>query len=153
MATKVEAASKRLHDEDFYAWTREQAALLRARRFSALDLDLLIEAIEELGDVQREAVLGNARAVLEHLLKLAHSFARDPRNGWRATIREHRARLELQLTPRLRQALHDELDRVYTIARRNAEGALRDHGKQAAADALPATCPYTVDQIIAHWWP
>ena len=35
MATKVEAARERLHEDDFYAWTRQQAALLRARRFAA----------------------------------------------------------------------------------------------------------------------
>jgi hypothetical protein len=153
MATKVEAAGGRSYEDDFYAWTREQAALLRARRFGALDLDHLTLAILEAGDMQREAALGNARVVIEHLLKLAHSPAKDPRNGWRATVREHRARLELGLTPTLRQALQDELPRVYAIARRNAEGALRDHGEPAAADALPALCPYTLDQLTADWWP
>jgi hypothetical protein len=107
MATKVEAARERLHEDDFYAWTRRQAALLCARRFAALDLDHLIEAILEAGDMQREAVLSNARVVIEHLLKLAHSPAHDRRNGWRATIREHRARLELGLTPTMRQAVQD----------------------------------------------
>ena len=48
MATKVEAARERLYDDDFYAWTGQQAALLRARRFNALDLDHLIEATLEL---------------------------------------------------------------------------------------------------------
>jgi hypothetical protein len=153
MATKVQAARERLYEDDFYAWTRQQAALLRARRFDALDLDHLVEATLELGDVQREAVLSNARVVLEHLLKLAHSPATDPRDAWRATVREHRAGLELQITPQLRQALEDELARIYAIARCNAEGALRDHGKPAAADAPPATCPYTLDQITADWWP
>jgi Domain of unknown function DUF29 len=153
MATKVEAARERLYEDDFYAWTRAQAALLRAGRFAALDLDHLIEAILESGDMQREAVLSNARVVLEHLVKLEHSPAQDPRNAWRATVREHRARLELQVTPRLRQTLQAELPRVYAIARRNAEGALRDHGEPAAADALPASCPYTLDQITADWWP
>jgi hypothetical protein len=129
MATKVESAPGRLYEQDFYAWTRQQAALLRSRRFNALDLAHLIEAIEDLGDMQREAALSNARVVLEHLLKLAHSPAQDP------------------------QVLQDELPRVYEIARRNADGALRDHGEQAAAAALPATCPYTLDQIIADWWP
>ena len=152
MATKVPARAP-LYDDDFYAWTRQQAALLRSRRFGALDLEHLIAATLELGDMQREAVLSNARVVLEHLLKLTHSPAQDPRNGWRATVREHRARLELGLTPRLREALQDELARVYAIALRNAEGALRDHGEQAAADALPTTCPYTLDQITADWWP
>ncbi len=152
MATKVPARAP-LHDDDFYAWTRQQAALLRSKRFGALDRDHLIEAIEALGDMQREATLSHARIVIEHLLKLVHSPAQDPRNGWRATVREHRARLELGLTPRVRQALQDELPRVYEIARRNAEGALRDHGEPSAADALPTTCPYTVDQLTADWWP
>ena len=78
---------------------------MRARRFAALDLAHLIEGILEAGDMQREAVLSNARVVIEHLLKLAHSPAHDPRNGWRATIREHRARLELGFTPTMRQAV------------------------------------------------
>jgi hypothetical protein len=75
--------------------------------------------------------------VIEHLLKLTHSPTQEPRNGWRATLREHRARLGLGLTPRLRQALKDDLQRVYAIARRNAEGALCDHGEHAAADGIP----------------
>jgi hypothetical protein len=66
MATKVEAGRERLYDDDFYAWTRQQAALLRAKRFDALYLDHLVEAVEELGDVEREAVLSNAWVVLEH---------------------------------------------------------------------------------------
>jgi len=135
LATRVEAPRERLYEDDFYAWTRQQAALLRARRFAALDLEHLIDAILEAGDMQREAALSNAHIVLEHLLKLAHSPAQGARNGWRATVREHRARLELGLTPQLRQALEDELPRVYAIARRNAEGALRDHGEPA--DRLP----------------
>jgi Domain of unknown function DUF29 len=153
MATKVEAQAERLYEDDFYAWAREQAGHLRARRFAALDLPHLVEEVEELGDAKRDAVLGNARIIIEHLLKLERSPARDPRNGWRATVREHRARLELQLTPRLRQMLQDELDRVFAIARRNAEGALRDHGEQVAADALPGRCPYTLDQLTGDWWP
>ena len=106
------------------------------RRCDELDLDHLVEAVEELGDLQREAVLSNARVVLEHILKLAHSPATDPRNGWRATVREHRARLELQITLQLRQALQDELERVYAIARRNAEGAARS--RRASRGRHPA---------------
>jgi hypothetical protein len=30
---------------------------------------------------------------------------------------------------------------------------LRDHGEQDAADALPTTCPYTLDQITGDWLP
>jgi hypothetical protein len=34
-----------------------------------------------------------------------------------------------------------------------AETALRDHGEDAAADGLPATCPFSLDQIAGDWWP
>ena len=73
-------------------------------------------------------MLNNARVVIEHLLKLDHSPAQEPRNGWRATVREHRSRLEVDLTPRLRQVLAEELPRIYGIARKDAAASMRDHG-------------------------
>jgi hypothetical protein len=88
MAAKVEAARERLHDNDSYAWTRQQAAHLRARRFSAFDLDHLIEATLELGDVQREAMLSNARVVLEH----APEARAQPRDGPEERLASHGAR-------------------------------------------------------------
>jgi len=30
---------------------------------------------------------------------------------------------------------------------------LRRHGEPAAADALPATCPYGLEQVTADWLP
>jgi hypothetical protein len=42
---------------------------------------------------------------------------------------------------------------VYRLARRNAEAALRRHAEGAAADALPKTCPYALDQITGDWLP
>ena len=120
MATRTKPpATKDLHEEDLYVWAEQQAALLRARRFEDLDLDKLIEEVEDLAGAKWSAVQNNARVVIEHLLKLDHSPATDPRNGWRATVREHRSRLEVELTPRLRQMLADELPRLYGIARKN----------------------------------
>jgi uncharacterized protein DUF29 len=153
MATRITPVAKDAYDQDFYVWALNQAELLRARRFEALDLAHLIEEVEGLADVKRSAVLNNARVVMEHLLKLEHSPAQDPRRGWRASVVEHRARLEVELTPRLRQILDDERPRIYDIARRAAEIALRDYGEQTAADALPASCPYTLDQITGDWLP
>lgn len=153
MASRVELIEKGLYEEDFYVWAERQAALLRGRRFEELDLDNLIEEVEGLADVKRSAVLNNARVVIEHLLKLQHSPSEDPRRGWEASVFEHRARLEVDLTPRLHQILGEELAQVHRIARRNAEAALRRHGEDAAADALPKTCPYSVDQIAGDWLP
>jgi Domain of unknown function DUF29 len=153
MATRVRTKSKDLYDEDFYVWTEAQAALLRERRFEALDLANLIEEVEGLGDAKKSAVLNNASVIIEHLLKLQHSPAQDPRRGWSESIIGHRARLEIELTPRLRQILDGELPRVYALTRRTTERKLRLYSEDAAADALPETCPYTVEQITGDWWP
>jgi Domain of unknown function DUF29 len=37
------------YDEDFYAWTVEQARLLRSGKLSSLDVENLAEEIESLG--------------------------------------------------------------------------------------------------------
>jgi Domain of unknown function DUF29 len=123
MARAIRPKPKELYDEDFYVWTEAQAGLLRERHFEALDLNNLVEEVEGLGRAEKSKVLNTANVILEHLLELQHSPAREPRNLWRASIREHRRRLR------------------------------RDHGEHAAADALPATCPYTQGQITGDWWP
>jgi hypothetical protein len=42
---------------------------------------------------------------------------------------------------------------VISSARRRAAISLRRYGENAAADALPETCPYTFDQITGDWLP
>jgi len=153
MARAIRPKPGDLYDEDFYVWTEVQTGLLRERRFEALDLENLIEEIEALGRAEKSKVLNNASVIIEHLLKLQHSPAQEPRAGWIDTVLEHRDRLEFDLTPRLGKVLEDELPRVYAITRRRTERRLRNHGEHAAADALPATCPYTQGQITGDWWP
>jgi hypothetical protein len=153
MATELKTKVSKLYDADFYVWALEQADLLRAGRFEELDLDNLIEEVEGLADTKLSAVLNNARVVIEHLLKLQHNPANDPRNGWRASVREHRRRVQTDLTPRITQILAHELPRLYAMAREDAAAGLRDHGEHAAADSLPQAPLYSFDQITGDWWP
>jgi hypothetical protein len=153
MATDIKPRAKSIYDQDFYVWTEQQTELLRQRRFEELDLANLIEEVEGLGDTKKSAVLSNASVIIEHLLKLQLSPAQDPRRSWAESIVEHRTRLGLELTPRLRQILAAELPRVYALTRSATDRKLRLYGEDAAADGLPATCPYTVDQIAGDWWP
>ncbi len=154
MATRVRPKAKKLYEQDFYVWTEVQAGLLRERRFEALDLANLIEEVEGLGDAKKSAVLNNASVIIEHLLKLQHSPASDPRAGWGrfgpgapqpARVRPHAAP-----SP---DPPEDELARVYESARRTTERKLRLHGEETAAAALPAACPYSLDQVTGDWWP
>ena len=153
MATRIKPAKRDLYDEDFYVWARRQAELLRGGRYQELDLEHLIEEVEDLGAAAKKSVRSRVRTILEHLLKLEHSPAVDPRPGWRDTIRAQRDDLVDDLTASLRRELGHELDELYTQARKRAEGSLRDHGETTAADALPATCPYELDQITGDWLP
>ena len=153
MATKLDTKAAELYDADFYVWAERQAELLRARRFDELDLTNLIEEVQDLGRALKRSVLNNAAVVIEHLLKLEHSPAVDPCNAWRATVREHRRQLRIELTPRLRQILSAELAEEYEMAQHDSEAALRDYGEHLAADALPKSCPYTIEQIAGDWLP
>lgn len=152
MATRVKPRSD-LHADDLYAWSKAQADLLRAGRFAELDLDHLTLEIEDVGAAMKRAARNHTRTILDHLLKLEHSPASEPRAGWRATIRTQRVRLRDALTPTLRREVEQELDDLYEDARGLAEGTLRDRGEDAAADALPRTCPYTFDQLTGTWLP
>jgi Domain of unknown function DUF29 len=141
-----------LYEEDFPLWAERQAALLRARRFDELDLDNLIEEVEDLSRRERDAVESHVETVLEHLLKLQLSNAARPRRGWLVTVDRQRAKLARKLTTTLRNHLEAELPALYAGLRRPVRRQLeRNH---VSADALPAACPYTLDQILdPDWYP
>lgn len=152
MATRAEE----LYEEDFYAWTRDQAKALRRLRATRpnvdLDLDHLIEEVEDLGTSERDAVRSAVRRIIEHCLKLEYSPARDPRIGWYETILRARTELEDKLTPALRRGLPRRLPRLYAQARRDTVAALRLYGEREAAEALPAECPYRLADLLRHDW-
>ena len=153
MATRIKARADDLYEQDLYAWARAQADLLRAGRFAELDLEHLIEEIEDVGGSLYREVRSRVRTIMEHLLKLEHSPAAEPRALWERTIRTQRADLMDDLTPTLRPRVERNFARFYEVARLEAQAALRAHGEHGAADALPETCPYSLDQITSDWLP
>jgi hypothetical protein len=153
MATRIKTPPERLYDRDFYLWSQRQAELLQARRFDELDLDNLIEEVRDLGASLYRSIYSRVRNIIEHLLKLEHSPAIEPRLGWRRTIRAQRSDLGRDLTPTLRRMIIDELAVAYDQARKDATATMRDHGEGAAAESLPETCPYAFEQITGDWMP
>ena len=153
MATRVRTRGSDLYEQDFYAWAREQATLLRAGRFEELDLAHLTQEVDDLGEALYRSVRSRIRTIIEHLLKLQHSPAAEPRGLWLDTVHTQRADLEDDLTASLRRRLRSELPKQYVRARAAAARSLRRYGETAAADALPETCPYTLDQIAGDWLP
>jgi hypothetical protein len=153
MATRVKPSTDLLYEQDFYAWSKAQADLLRAGHFTDLDLEHLIEEVDDLGESLYRSARSRVRTIIEHLLKLEHSPARNPRAGWVESVMTQRSDLEDELTASLRPKVEQTLPRTYDQARRNVVAALREHGERAAADALPTTCPYDFDRIIGDWLP
>jgi len=153
MATRIKQASQQLYDQDFYAWSRRQADLLRAGRFRELDLEHLVEEVDDLGGALKRSVRSRIRTIIEHLLKLEHSPAQDPRGGWYDSVIAQRSDLIDELTPSIRREIEPELAELYDRARTATATSLRKHNEPAAADALPADCPYAFDQITGEWWP
>src|SRR5262249_61141493 len=99
---------KTLYDEDFLVWSRQQAKALRsAARGSSnqtLDWQNLAEEIEDLGKRERRELASRVSTIIEHLIKLARSPAKNPRRAWRQTVRRSRIEIGriLQQSPSLR---------------------------------------------------
>ncbi len=146
-----------LYERDFYAWTRREAGALR--RWAAtrpnLDLDLarIAEEIEGLGKEQRNALRSWTVRILEHLLLLEHSPATEPRRHWTREVLNFRADVAARVTRTLRADLARRLPALYDQARRQLVTELERFGEGETAAGLPATCPYTLQQVIEDWWP
>jgi hypothetical protein len=142
------------YDEDFYAWTQYQAEVLRSLRTddNRFDREHLAEEVEDLGKSERHTVESQIVRIVEHLLKLSYSPADRPRYGWMGSIAEARRVLRQRLTPTLHRHARHAFAELYRDARRQAELGLREHDERAAADALPASSPYTFDQVTQDDW-
>lgn len=138
------------------AWTRAQVRALkhlaRSRPNEPVDFPHLIEEIADLGKGERDAVRCRVRTIIEHLLVLEHSRARDPRAGWMSTIGRARTALEDKLSPSLRHDLRTQLSRLYAQARRGVARDFALFGEPEAAAALPEACPCSLEQILRHDW-
>jgi len=136
---------------DFYAWTQEQAALLRTEELEQLDLPNLIEEIESMGASQRKAVNSRLLVLLMHLLRWQYQPGHKGRrpNSWRSTIRTQRNEIEIELSdsPSLRREVPDFIAYVYPRARK---GAAEETGLVLAT--FPVDCPWTVDEVLDEDW-
>jgi hypothetical protein len=137
-----------LYERDYYAWTQQQAAALRARRGggNTLDYDNLAEEVEGLGKSDRRACESYITRILEHLLKLQLLGGEDA-DHWRGEIAVFRTELERDLTPSLRVTLPTELCGLYKDARRRL---MARYAALRAQDLVPEQCPYTWDDVLGR---
>jgi hypothetical protein len=149
------AADVPLYDDDFYAWTQEQAELLR--RLPAvsnrLDIELIAEEIEDLGKSELHTVQSLCEHIIEHFLKLEFADLEEPAEHWRYQIVEWRVQIEKKITRSIKAQI--DLPERY----RDALRLLRRFERTAPGfmARVPAECPYSLDQIIGvgdeDWFP
>ena len=146
-----------LYEADFYAWTRQQATelrrLARTRPNLPLDLEHIAEEIRDLGKSEQDAVYSLAQRIIEHFLLIEHSSAADQRLHWADEIDGFRDQMKRKLSPTIRRHLKRDFRAVYADGRRMVERKMRRHGEERAAAALPASCPYAVEQVLGDWLP
>lgn len=147
-ATKVVAAKAMeatdAYESDFYAWTQVQAALLRSKRWSQVDLPNLIEEIESLGRQQRQELRNCLGILLGHLLKWEHQPHHRSRS-WLATLRVQRRDLLqlLQENPSLKSYLDNAVHKAYQNGRDLAMGET-----DLPDQTFPQACPYCLSDIL-----
>jgi DNA-binding PucR family transcriptional regulator len=147
--------SETLYDEDFYAWTQQQAAALRRLppAGNELDLEHIAEEIEDLGRSDLREARALCQHIIEHFLKLEFSGLDEPANHWRDEIVEWRVQLEQILTRSIEAKL--DLPSQYHVALRLVRRLER--AVPGFTSRLPRACPYTLEQIRSSgdedWFP
>ncbi len=133
-----------LYEADFYAWTQEQAKLLRAKQWDLVDVANVIEEIETLGRQERRELRNRLTVLLGHLLKW--QFQPEKRsNSWLATIREQRREVEtlLEENPSLKSYLDEAVQLAYQSG---VDLAVRE--TNFPYETFPEACPYALEQVL-----
>lgn len=148
MTEKIEhkAPTNASYEQDFYAWAMRNAQLLREGRFSEIDVDNIAEELETIGRSEKRELVNRLAVLLAHLLKWQFQPARRSKS-WRLTIKEQRRKITKHLgeNPSLKATLQEAVAEAH-------EDAILWVAKETLLDEtdLPATCPYTLDEIFQH---
>jgi hypothetical protein len=144
MIQPATTALSELYESDETAWLEAMADLIRQGRWDDLDYPHLGEYLADMARRDRWEVESRLATLLAHVLKWGHQPDQRSR-GWRGTIIEQRQELA-DLTARgvLRNHAEVTLPGAYAKA---VERAAAETG--LPAEAFPAECPYTLDQLLS----
>lgn len=136
------------YDADIVAWSQEQARLLRAGNFSALDIEHIADEIESVGKSERRELTSHLALLLAQLMKWeVQSLWRG--SSWSATIRERRKQVRRQLrqTPSLAPMLDDPewIEAAWSDA---VIVAIKD----TDLDVYLEECPWSLHDVLRDDW-
>jgi Domain of unknown function DUF29 len=143
-------AKATLYDRDFFAWSLEQAKLLRAGKLAEADIEHIAEEIDSMGRTEKRELISRLSVLLLHLLKWRYQpEKRGP--SWEASVRVQGYGIEDHLddNPSLTPLLPQALASAY---RRAALETAAETGLPGAT--FPDACPWTVEQVLdGGFWP
>ena len=138
------------YESDFYAWANEQAALLRAGRLDAVDIEHIAEEIESMGKTEKRELISRLAVLLTHLLKWRFQPALRGKS-WRSTVKVQRRDLARHLVdnPSLKSQVADAVIEAYGNAVITAAGET-----DFDEETFPASCPWSLKEIMDDaFWP
>ena len=133
-----------LYNTDFYAWTQEQANLIKAKAFNSLDINNLIEEVQSMGAREKNELKSRLTVLLMHLLKWKYQPLYQS-NSWRATILEQRLSIQdvIEDNPSLKPQINDYQIRAYKHAR-----LLARQETGLTLKTFPDICEWSIAQIL-----
>jgi hypothetical protein len=133
-----------LYERDLYAWSLEQARLLREGRLDEVDAENVAEEILDVGRNEYDKLESALSVLLMHMLKWEHQPEKRTRS-WENTMLEQRDRVERQMrdNPSLRSRTKEAVRDGYRSGRLRASGETDIDLK-----LFPDACPYDWDIIL-----
>jgi hypothetical protein len=139
-----------LYDQDFYAWSNEQAALLRAGKLGLADIEHIAQEIESMGKTEKRELVSRIRVLMLHLLKWRFQPLKRTAS-WEVSIKVQRMDLadHLKDNPSLTPLIPEVTEKAFKSALLDA---MLETGLPETA--LPRTCPWSFEQMMAEdFWP
>lgn len=138
------ATTLNLYDKDFYAWTQEQARLIKNKAFDKLDVAHLLEEVEDMGNRHADEIESRLTVLLMHLLKWKYQPNLQGKS-WQFTINEQRRAIakRLKKMPTLKSKLPELFIEAYDDAIFEAE---KETGLPESA--FPKTCEWVIEQVL-----
>ncbi len=134
------------YEDDFFAWTVEQAKLLRSGELSKIDAPNVAEEIESAGRRERRELGDRIENLIAELLKW-HCEPGARCGNWKSEILQQRFDIEhiIKDSPSLRDFAAERLSEAYSDAR---ERVIEELG--LLQPGFSVGCPFTLDQVLSH---
>lgn len=132
-----------LYEKDLSRWLLRQAEVIRARRWSQIEADVLAEEIEAYTRREYQQLRAAVLHLLVHILHRCHDSKYEG-SAWESEAHEYRIQADviLGVSPSFRPRINRELPALYDRAVEIASGGDKRDRR------LPRKCPYTLRQLI-----